>query len=163
MRVLDIPYPFHSNHMLAIDTDQWRQTSVHARMVDLFRSRIVLRDYDRTGATPALCATKLGSRETYPAQVLEEGDLGVGGVEGDARAIEVESWSSQWRGRRWILGLPTDSIVVVSRDRGESSLAVWCYGWLGIDEAGCHVDGGGSVERTGLLHALSRDGGEERM
>ncbi len=64
-------------------------------MVYLFRSRIVLRHYDRTCATASLCAPELSPCETYPAQVLEEGDLGIGGIEGHASAVEVEGWSSQ--------------------------------------------------------------------
>lgn len=43
MRILDIANPFHSNHMLPIDTDNGRQTSIDRSMIQLSRRWINMR------------------------------------------------------------------------------------------------------------------------
>ena len=42
MRILNVPYPFHGDDMLPIDTHERSQTSVDRRMVNLHSCRVEL-------------------------------------------------------------------------------------------------------------------------
>ena len=123
MRPLHIPDPFHRDDVFPVHAHEGSEARIDGGVVDLASGGVVLRYHDGTGSAATFGAAQFRAREAYAAQVFEEGDFGVGFVEYDFGAVEVEA----------------QGVVVLLRDGGEGALRGWLDGGLGGDAAGCHV------------------------